>query len=257
MLTLATLLFSCQEPELSLGPQNVDDRKYLLTEERDPRLDRRAASYSYDEFDRLIRQSFWEDQVYRYEFKYSSPEAKHPDYFEGTINNLNYTTYLTYDEDLLVESRSVTRGLEELLFLEKYDYDDDGHMIKRTVYPGIIGAYLEIEYEWDMGNVVKERAQYDGFSATTETDYDTRTYRRNPYLKVYKDIGYNHHRSSPLSQSNWLTRITRNTSNPDEVETGKNLYSYNIGGYPYYGANENKDRYGEVSDIRRNLYYIF
>ena len=254
---LTVLLVACQDDPLTLGPQNVDSRKYLLTEEVDPRRDRRAASYTYDKFDRLIRQAFWEDQVYRYEFKYADDEAIHPDYFEGTVSNRNYTTYLTYEDDLLVESRTVTRGREELLFLEKYEYNDVGQMVRRTVIPGIIRSYLEIEYEWDLGNVVKEIVQFDGFSETTETDYDTRTFRKNPYLKVYKNIGYNHHRSSPLSQSNWLSQVTRNTANPDEVETAKNLYSYNIGGYPYYGANENKDRNGEVSDIRRNFYYIF
>jgi hypothetical protein len=209
-ISLLILIFisACKLDGYDAGPINLDNKQYFLKEITDGIESR--ATYEYDDDFRLIRQVFYENRTYSYEFEYT--ESRHPDLFKIYFGDTHrITVYLTYEDDMLMESRALSPSGKSVLFVERFGYDNLGRMTKRIVYPGIIGLYAEVEYTWIDNNITEIKAEFLEFTETIRIDYDDKL---NPMREVYRNIGYDHHASMPITHNNWANKVVTTTSYP-------------------------------------------
>lgn len=239
LVVLQLVFTGCQLDGLDVGPINTDNKQLFLKEIIDGQEIK--ATFSYDSDFRLVSQTFFEDRVYRYDFVYTN--SIHPDEVKVYFDDFHrYNILLQYDDDKLIESRAVTPNIGRLLFLERYKYDEFKKMTRREVFPGILGSLSQVDYTWENNNVTEINAAFIESSEKVIYDYDDKL---NPFREVYRNIGYDHHNSQPISNNNWSNRLlTSTTFDPGDAEVGRTLYSYIIPGYPFYAATEVEDRFG-------------
>jgi hypothetical protein len=247
---LFLLLAGCQLDGLDVGPITNDNKQLFLKEIVDGKEIR--ANFVYDSDFRLVSQTFYQDRVYRYEFDYT--DSQHPEKIKVFFDDLHrYNIKLKYEDDKLVESKAVTPNIERLLFLERYKYDELNKMVRRDVFPGILGAFTQVDYTWENNNVTEVNAAFIDSQEKIVYDYDDRL---NPFIEVYRNIGYDHHNSQPISSNNWSNRLLTSTAfGPGDTETGKSLYSYIVPGYPFYVATETEDRFGRKFEAELTYKY--
>ena len=232
------VLSGCNLDGYVAGPITADNKQLFLTEVTESKELR--STYEYDDDFRLIRQVFYEDRVYTYEYEYA--ESNHPVFFRIFFNDTHrITVFLKYDGDNLIESRAMSPSGQTFLFLERFEYDSLNQMSKRTVYPGVIASYYEVEYTWDAGNIIETNTQFLESTEKILYDYDD---RKNPMIEVYRNIGYNHHNSTPITRNNKNNSILTSSNFPGDSEVSTNLYSYITPGYPIYVSSKSEDRFG-------------
>lgn len=198
---LVVTAFSCSSEDegFDYSQTYMGSGELLLTEYREN--DNPFYAFTYTPDSRLNSITFFATKEITYSMTYNDSTGK-PIYMSAVFGRNQLKMELTYQEDLLEKYRFTVNDQEA--FRVKLFYDSLARVLK-TVYESDheLGSVVR-EFSWEGNNVSKVQIYSADnpavFPYRYEYEYDGRV---NPFLSVYKSIGYNLAENFPLCESNW------------------------------------------------------
>lgn len=229
--------------------QNLPEAKWYLTEyHQDEEL-----LYSFSYLGKQLQTQTLHGSNGDIEFHLEYGDNKVPLKMHAEILERVYDVYFYYENDLLQRIEFQIDEEELVRFLLFYN---QFNQIETMIEQYRSGFVNEVSYQWEDDNIVRYQVHNQNSSNENdlvfEFEYDE---KRNPFVNVYQDIGYDFFQNTPITASNWTKKVVYRKGSPELFEVYQNHIEYWGPDYPLFTTTEFTDLDGEVSTSKVDYSY--
>ena len=187
------------------------------------------------------------------EFHLEYGEDDRPVVMHAEILERVYDVFYFYDSDQLIRIEFQVDENELVRFL--FFYNSAGK-IETMIEKYRSGFINEISYQWQGNNIV--RYQVHNQNTDPELDwifefkYDD---KRNPFVNVYQDVGYDFFQNVPITTNNWVEKVVYRNDQPHLKQVYTNTIEYWGPNYPLFSTTELVDSDGQVYSSKVDFTY--